>query len=100
MLLDVQNMFGENEEFVYRYHDAEFAKNYGVEPRIIVPKKRRKHYKVDYGYAITCHASQGSEWDSVLVYDDDMYFANKMDKKKWQYTAITRAKKKLTYITK
>ena len=48
----------------------------------------------DYGYAITCHKSQGSEWEHVLVYDEVMY---KTDMKRWRYTAITRASEKLTY---
>ena len=48
----------------------------------------------DYGYAITCHKSQGSEWPHVLVYDEVMF---KTDMKRWRYTAITRASEKLTY---
>lgn len=48
----------------------------------------------DYGYAITVHKSQGSEWPHVLVYDEVMV---KTDMKRWRYTAITRASEKLTY---
>jgi exodeoxyribonuclease-5 len=49
---------------------------------------------LDFGYACTVHKSQGSEFDNVLVVDefkgpDDMY-------NKWLYTAITRAKKRVT----
>ena len=25
-----------------------------------------------FGYAITCHKSQGSQWDNVLVWDDGL----------------------------
>jgi len=53
----------------------------------------------DYGYAISVHKSQGSEWDRVVVFeqrppawDDDYY-------RRWLYTAVTRAKKKLFIIT-
>lgn len=49
----------------------------------------------DYGYAITCHKSQGSEWDHVLVYDEVMP-PKVWDMAKWRYTAYTRASKKLT----
>lgn len=49
---------------------------------------------MDYGYAITVHKSQGSEWEHVLVYDEVLY---KTDMKRWRYTAITRASQKLTY---
>lgn len=51
----------------------------------------------DYGYVITCHKSQGSEWDNVIVYDEWMP-PKVWDMKRWRYTAITRAAKKLTYL--
>ena len=47
----------------------------------------------DYGYAITCHKAQGSEWDSVVVINES---APKLwDQSRWLYTAITRASKTL-----
>lgn len=50
----------------------------------------------DYAYAITCHKAQGSEWDKVIVYDcGNPHF---VDKKRWRYTATTRAKDKLIYV--
>jgi len=49
-----------------------------------------------YGYVITCHKSQGSEWDKVLVYDEWIP-PQVRDMKRWRYTAITRAAKQLTY---
>lgn len=53
----------------------------------------------DFGYAITVHKSQGSEWDFVLLADDEM-MANKPDfRQRWLYTAVTRAKKELLWIT-
>lgn len=43
---------------------------------------------IAYGYAITCHKAQGSEWDKVYIrYEDCKY-----DKQRWLYTALTRAK--------
>jgi exodeoxyribonuclease-5 len=42
-----------------------------------------------YGYAITCHKSQGSQFDSVLVIDESAVFRE--DRCKWLYTAVTRA---------
>lgn len=48
----------------------------------------------DFSYAITCHKSQGSEWDRVLVIDE----AFGDNKARWRYTAITRAAKHLTYL--
>lgn len=46
-----------------------------------------------FGYAITCHKSQGSEWNDVLVYNESMKFRE--DSAKWLYTAITRAARNL-----
>ena len=52
-----------------------------------------------YGYAITCHKSQGSEWDNVLVIEEKFPF-DKEEHKRWLYTAATRAAKKLVIIRK
>ena len=52
-----------------------------------------------YGYAITCHKSQGSEWDNVLVIEEGFPF-DKEEHKQWLYTAATRAAKKLVIIKK
>ena len=52
-----------------------------------------------YGYAITCHKSQGSEWDNVLVIEENFPF-NKEEHKRWLYTACTRAAKRLVIIRK
>lgn len=42
--------------------------------------------KIEYGYALTVHLSQGSEWQNVI------YKQSSMIKKSAMYTAITRAK--------
>ena len=52
-----------------------------------------------YGYAITCHKAQGSEWDNVLVIEEGFPF-DKQEHIKWLYTAATRAAKKLVIIRK
>lgn len=48
----------------------------------------------DYGYAITCHKSQGSQWDNVVIIDESAVFG--ATRWKWLYTAITRAAEKVT----
>ena len=52
---------------------------------------------VKYGYAFTCHKSQGGEWDTVYV---DFLKRTGLDKDslRWKYTAITRARKQLWCI--
>lgn len=52
--------------------------------------------KQTYAYAITCHKAQGSEFPSVLVYNDGFMF--KEDAVKWTYTAVTRASSHLTLL--
>lgn len=52
---------------------------------------RKDNHEFDYGYAITCHKAQGSQWDNVLVWDDGMLVWKPAERSKWLYTAITRA---------
>jgi len=62
-----------------------------------IPKLRNQQLVyADWGYCITCHKSQGSEWDKVLVWFEWMHHSI-WDNKRWSYTAITRAAKELTY---
>ena len=60
--------------------------------------KWRELEHFDWGWAITCHKSQGSAWDDVLVWDESHVFRD--DWKRWLYTAITRAAVRLTVITR
>ena len=52
--------------------------------------------RFEFAYAITCHKSQGSEFDSVVVFDESWLFGE--DRFRWLYTAITRAKKRLLIV--
>ncbi len=54
----------------------------------------------EYAYAITGHKSQGSQWDNVVVIQEDMYRDKLEIKRRWIYTTVTRAAKKLTLISK
>lgn len=47
--------------------------------------------KIKYGYSITCHKSQGGEWDKVFV-DYSGRVSLKTEPLKWCYTATTRAR--------
>lgn len=53
--------------------------------------------QITYGYALTCHASQGSEWDKVLVIEENFPF-DKKEHQRWVYTAATRAAEKLVLV--
>ncbi|MBM77101.1 MAG: ATP-dependent endonuclease [Crocinitomicaceae bacterium] len=55
--------------------------------------------QIKFSYAITCHKSQGGQWDNVFV--DLGYFKEEMLNKsylRWLYTATTRASQKLFLI--
>lgn len=52
----------------------------------------------DYAYAITVHKSQGSEWNRVLIADDQMNNGGSEFRKRWLYTAVTRAKEELLWL--
>ena len=52
--------------------------------------------RFEYGYCISCHKSQGSEFNSAIVFDES--YAFREDSPRWLYTAITRAKEKLIII--
>ena len=50
-----------------------------------------------YGYAITCHKAQGSEWDKVLVIEEKFPF-DRIEHARWLYTAVTRSSEKLVLV--
>ena len=52
-----------------------------------------------YGYAITCHKSQGSQWDKVLIVEEKFPF-DKTEHARWLYTALTRAVDRAVIIRK
>jgi exodeoxyribonuclease-5 len=54
---------------------------------------------IKFAYAVTCHKSQGGQWDAVFV--DQGYFTEDMlnvEYFRWLYTAITRSKSELYLV--
>ena len=59
--------------------------------------KERKHYdEFDFGYVLTVHKAQGSQWDDVVLFDESFAFPD--SRNRWLYTGVTRAAKKLTVV--
>ena len=63
--------------------------------------KNNKYFnslQVKFSYAITCHKSQGGQWNTVFV--EQPYLPNGPDRDylRWLYTAVTRAKDTLYLI--
>lgn len=51
----------------------------------------------DYGYAITCHKAQGSQWSNVFILEENFPFQRE-EHARWLYTAITRAEEKAIIV--
>jgi exodeoxyribonuclease-5 len=49
-----------------------------------------------FAYAITCHKSQGSEFNRVILFEE--WLGDYEQHKKWLYTGITRAAKQLVVV--
>jgi len=59
--------------------------------------QRRKPYdEFDYGYVLTVHKAQGSQWNDVVLFDESFAFPE--SRERWLYTGVTRAAKKLTMV--
>ena len=63
-----------------------------------IGKKKVYFDPFDFGYCLTVHKAQGSEWGNVLVFDEACGFWDREYKNKWLYTAITRSNDKLMII--
>jgi exodeoxyribonuclease-5 len=67
-----------------------------------VQKVKQNEYfnalQVKFSYAITCHKSQGGQWETVFVEQPYLPEGVDMDYIRWLYTAMTRAKNKLYLI--
>lgn len=77
----------------YEFESSKYKKFMGV--------KGNKYFnslQVKFSYAITCHKSQGGQWNTVFV--EQPYLPNGVDKEylRWLYTAVTRAKQQLYLI--
>lgn len=57
---------------------------------------RQGFQEFDYGYALTTHKSQGSQWGNVLIFDESSTFRE--DARRWLYTAVTRAAERVTVV--
>ena len=67
------------------------------DPDADIPWQTKKRFDdFDYGYALTVHKAQGSQWDNVVLFDESWAFKDM--RQRWLYTAVTRAAKTLTVV--
>ena len=57
---------------------------------------KRETDEFTYGYALTVHKAQGSQWDDVVLFDES--FAFREHRARWLYTGLTRAAKRITVV--
>lgn len=79
----------EGERMAVVAHDAHFL---GCE---LDWTERRNAQEFDYGYALTVHKAQGSQWDNVVVLDEWRHAGTR---RQWLYTAVTRAAANVTVV--
>lgn len=79
-----------NTKKVFKVHKSQFNADF-IQPGW---KQMKGSQYFDFGYCITTHKSQGSQFVNPLIYDESWMFRE--DSKKWLYTAITRASHNLT----
>ena len=58
--------------------------------------QRKKYDEFDFGYVLTVHKAQGSQWDDVVLFDESFAFQD--SRARWLYTGVTRAAKRLTVV--
>lgn len=81
----------------------EVMKDYEGEPqyRKFLKVKNNEYFnalQVKFSYAITCHKSQGGQWNTVFIEQPYLSDGITVDYIRWLYTAVTRAKDKLYLI--
>jgi exodeoxyribonuclease-5 len=57
---------------------------------------RKRYDEFDFGYVLTVHKAQGSQWDDVVLFDESFAFPD--SRERWLYTGVTRAAKRLTVV--
>jgi exodeoxyribonuclease-5 len=58
--------------------------------------ERKPFDEFDFGYVLTVHKAQGSQWDDVVLFDESAVFQENQGR--WLYTGVTRAAKRLTVV--
>jgi exodeoxyribonuclease V len=71
-----------------------WTQHFEGDPEDIPYAKALAAQEFDYGYCMTVHKSQGSQWDDVLLYDESHVFTS--NRREWLYTGITRAAETIT----
>lgn len=72
------------------------GKFFSGEEETLTWPERRGLDEFTFGYCLTVHKAQGSQWDNVYLFDESFVFRD--DRRRWLYTGVTRASEKITVV--
>lgn len=104
-ILDMDIATSEDEflEIKADYNSIKMNTKFFTSKQEYILKKNKKNpnlpVEFNYGYAITCHKAQGSQWDKVLVIEENFPFES-IEHARWVYTSVTRAISRMTLVLK
>lgn len=88
------NPFYRKNNLKYNFELSDFYKGDNNHIKKTIWDQYKKLVHLDFGYCMTIHKSQGSQWDNVILIKKDLY-GYKGQLNRMLYTAVTRASKNL-----
>jgi exodeoxyribonuclease-5 len=87
-----------DEEMILLVDDEEIAVPYATFPgaRTLMRPGDEREVGFEFGYCLTVHKAQGSEWPSVILVDE--FRGQPLERRKWLYTGITRASRRMQVV--
>jgi exodeoxyribonuclease-5 len=92
MLLEPEDAGGRKASAKVKTHEKFFL---GREEEMLWAE-RKQYDEFYFGYALTVHKAQGSQWDNVYLFDES--FAFREHRQRHLYTALTRAVEQITVV--
>lgn len=79
-----------------KVHVVTHAAFFSGEEEQLTWSERRRFDEFTFGYCLTVHKAQGSQWDKVYLFDESFVFRE--DRRRWLYTGVTRASEQITVV--
>lgn len=77
-------------------HVVTHASFFSGEEDALTWAERKRVDEFTFGYCLTVHKAQGSQWDKVYLFDESFVFRD--DRRRWLYTGVTRASEQITVV--
>jgi len=90
----------EDSNRLYHAVGEDYAEERSKYKRLLAIKSNKyfNALQVKFSYALTCHKTQGGQWDNVFIEQPYMPDGEDISYLRWLYTAVTRTQKKLFLI--